>query len=262
MTTPKTSLQGIYPFAPPVPADEAAYIGGILDLFIIIKGEPTGPYTGMGYESSGAEEYVTPFVQLRQVSPGMTAVVYTFWAVEGGWYWEIVFSVPLTGGMGQVRNADATDCTATMIFDTELTYKVTPVSLALRVESGRTEWHVERLNELQLYNIWRRRGEERRNVLQAFATITGVLDLIDGYNTEWQYSSETAELSVIADAGLGKGRCPDYGDTVESGSSEGGLDLVATVNGIAPRGGDIPVETSPSLGLRRATGRLTIVVKQ
>jgi hypothetical protein len=263
MTTPKTSLQGIYPFAPPVGLYEEPYLRGILDAFFVIQGEPTGPYTGPLYESSSAtEEYVTPFVQLRRVAPGMTEVQYTFWAVEAGWYWEIVFAVPVTGGMGQVRNSDATSCTAVLIFDTELLYSGAPITVALRVESGRTEWHIERLNELKLYNIWRQNGEERRGVLLPFLTIAGAIELVDGYNTEWLYSSESTELAVTASAGLGKGRCPDYGDTVGGGgSSAAEFDLVTTINGIAPRGGDILVEVSPSLGLQRSAGKLTIVVK-
>lgn len=263
MTTPKPSLQGIYPFTPPVSDADASYCRGILDLFFVIQGDPTGVYGGPVYESSGAEEYVLPFVHLRQVTPGVSDVTYTFWAVEGSSYWEIVFVVPLTGGMGQVRNSDATDCSAVMIFDTELTYRGAPVSVELRVESGRTEWHTERLEQIELFNIWRQRGVERLNVLIPFTTLSGLIELFNGYNTEWQYSSGNTTLAVTADAGLGKGRCPDYGDTVAGGSSESGLEsLVTTINGIAPRGGDIPVETSPSLGLQRAPGRLTIVVKK
>lgn len=235
---------------------------GILDTYFVIQGVPTGVYSGPVYGSSDPdEEYVQPFVQLRRVDPGALTVQYTYWAVSGNRYWEIVFEVPVAGGTGQVRNSDATSCTAVLIFDTELIYRGAPVDVVVWVEPGRTEWHTEQLDSIELFNIWRVSGVEDDSVRLAVAYFAGAVELIDGYNTEWAFSSESKELAVTVGAGLGKGRCPDYGDTVGGGgSSAPEVDYVTTVNGIAPKGGDIPVEVSPSLGLQRSAGKLTIMV--
>ena len=236
---------------------------GLLDTFFIIQGTPTGVYTGPVYDPLAPELYITPVVQLRRVTPGPLTVQYLFWAIEAGYYWEVIFEVPVIGGMGQVRNSDATDCTAVLIFDTELIYRGLPVDVLIRMEPGRSEWHLERVLDLTFYNIWRQYGVEQPANLLVVLTTAGAIELIDGYNTEWAYSSENSELAVTASPGLGKGRCPDYGDTVAGGgSSDAGFDLVTTINGIAPKGGDIPVEVSPSLGLQRATGKLTVTVRE
>jgi len=235
---------------------------GILDTYFVIQGAPTGVYTGGGGSSLGVSDD-EPFIDLCEILPISGYNRYTFRAVYGDRYWLLVFDIPLTGGMGRVYNSDPTDCLGVIIFDTELLYSGGPVTLAARMEPGRAEWHTEQLDALSLYNISRCHGVEDTALEILAVTFAGAILLEDGYNTEWTFTDADTELALTAAAGIGQGRCPDFGDTVPcGGSSESGApDLVSTINGIAPKGGDIPIDVSNSLGIRRSPGLIEIVVK-
>ena len=260
MTTRHVSAQIPYPFEEPAVVGTRAILAGILDAYFFIQGAPTGTDPG---------DRAYPYVKLVNIAPIGLIYRYTFEAVADGELWTLWFDLPTTGGMGQVQNSDGTDCTAVLIFDTALLYSGPGQAMAEYIEPGRTEWHNERLLLLQTFNIARNNGVENDSILIPVVDYAGgTIRVADGYNTEISFNG--TDLVWLAGTGLGKGRAPAFGNT-GAGSSSGSSssttpgpqlqDYVSVVNGIRPQSGDIPVEVSPSLGIRREVGRLEIQVK-
>lgn len=233
---------------------------GVLDVWFVIQGAPTGVLPALASSVSGETQ---PYIDLLSVTPTVDHNHYVYWAVWGTWYWEILFDVPWIGGMGQVYNDDATNCLGVLIFDTEILYRGAAMDLVARVEPARTEWHTEQVNSIAFLNIWRQNGVEDPNIQLPLAMPTDVIELVDGYNTELAFDDLVSALSIMAAPGIGRGRCSDYGDTVGGGggSSVTVPDFISTVNGLAPQMGDIPIEVSASLGVKRQTGLIQIVLK-
>jgi hypothetical protein len=90
-----------------------------------------------------------------------------------------------------------------------------------------------------------------------------VVDWVDGYNCELAASSGSLELVVAA--GLGAGTSPDYGDTGACSSLSGDAnvldDAVRVINGVPPVNGDIPLATSPEIGIQRSRGLIELVIR-
>jgi len=89
-----------------------------------------------------------------------------------------------------------------------------------------------------------------------------VVDWVDGYNLEIEASSGSLELVVAA--GIGAGTSPDYGDTGENcTSSDTNVldDAILVINGVPPVNGDIPLVTSPEIGIQRTRGLIELVIR-
>jgi hypothetical protein len=264
MTTRHVSAQVPYPFEEPAAFGSRAILAGILDAYFFIQGDPTGVHGG---------DRAYPYVKLIDISPAGPDYRWSFEAVADGNLWEIWFDLPTSGGMGQVFNGDSTDCTCVLIFDTNLLYSGAGTAMDDFIEPSRTEWHTEKLEEICFQNIKRINGNENFGILIPVVSYAGgTIRMEDGYNTELSYDEDNENIVIVAGTELGRGRDPGFGDVEESvssgssaPSSSGGpslQDYVSVVNGVRPQNGDIPVEVSPSLGIRRETGRLEIVVRR
>ena len=269
MTTRPISMQGLYPFAPPVMPSNVPIIAGLKDAYFVIQGPPTGalpgsPWGSSSSDSSGSPLYY-PAVGLVRVEPGVPTSRYIFWAIQGNLYWLIYFDVPNLGGTGQVRNTDATNVDAVLLFDTEELYVGPDKDVWEVIEPGRTQWHLERVTAIRFYNIWRDGlSNEQPEVLipvQFLPDVSNIIRLEDGYNTTVVYDEDERQVAISVGVGDGKGNAPDYGQTAGSSASPESEQFVTIINGITPVNGDIPVETSPSLGIRRQQGRIEIIVK-
>jgi hypothetical protein len=89
-----------------------------------------------------------------------------------------------------------------------------------------------------------------------------LVDWVDGYNLELEASSGSLEL--VAAAGIGAGTSPDYGDTGENCTSldtDVLDDAILVINGIPPVNGDIPLSTSPEIGIQRTRGLIELVIR-
>jgi len=226
---------------------------------------------------------------------------FVFTACDGSNVWEIKFRVPNesttttaridgpppalqaaradTGAaIGQIYNDDDTSCHAVLIFNSD---KITtagggheagdPAHMRIPVEPGRAQWHVEQVDDLNFFNIDRCNGVENEDsswpvVFEEQSSSSGsdiVVDWVDGYNCELEASSGSLELVVAA--GLGAGTSPDYGDTGSCSSLSGDAnvldDAVRVINGVPPVNGDIPLATSPEIGIQRSRGLIELVIR-
>jgi hypothetical protein len=271
MTTRHVSAQNDYPFYM-VPDALRPLAQGILDVYFVIQGPESGFMTGTS--SSSSEEAEEPPELLEQVRLVQydnlgTTTRFTFWAISGNRYWVITFTVPHTGGdIGQVSNDDVSDCRAVLIYNADFITLASGTDI-LQVEPGRAQFHVEQVNTLEFYNIWRCNGvetpESSNEVLKLGASSSGPMELalVNGYNTVVSYESS---LEIAGGTGLGLGIVPDIGNTAPGCSSSGEEDLeledvVTTINGILPEAGNIPLQVSRSVGKQRSPGRLELLIR-
>jgi hypothetical protein len=273
MTTRHVSAQNDYPFHPVSDALRPV-AKGILDVYFVIQGAyQTFSTDTSSAEESSSEELVAPdlaqLVRLIHYEDLGTTTRYTFRAEEGLRYWLITFTVPNTGNdIGQVSNDDGSECRAVLIYNSDLVMQAT-ASVNLLVEPGRAQFHTEQVDSLNFFNIWRCNGEESSDSSLEVLSLPGdssgemSLELINGYNTEWTYDDS---LEVVGGVGLGLGVVPDAGNTAPgcSSSAEDPLDLtnvVATINGILPTDGNIPIQVSRSIGKQRSAGRIELIIR-
>ena len=190
--------------------------------------------------------------------------------------------------LGQVYNDDDTSCRAVLVFNSD---KITtfggigetipslvdwtdPPSgtrTMIPVEPGRAQWHVEQVDDLNFFNIDRCNGVENEDsswpvVFEEQSSNSDtdiVVDWVDGYNCELVASSGSLEFVVAA--GIGAGTSPDYGDTGSCSSLSGDAnvldDAVLVINGVPPVNGDIPLATSPEIGIQRSRGLIELVIR-
>ena len=89
-----------------------------------------------------------------------------------------------------------------------------------------------------------------------------VVDWVDGYNCALTASSSSLEL--VAGIGAGAGPAPDYGNTGSScvASDTNVLDdAILVINGVPPVNGNIPLTTSPGIGIQRTRGLIELVIR-
>ena len=202
-----------------------------------------------------------------------TDTEFTFRAKQDGDSWVIKFLVPNNlGTTGQVYNNDSSDCRAVLIFNSALIMKQGGAYTDIPVEPARAQWHTELVTSLGFHNISRCGGsEDPGTVLDVLLLAQGSsgsedmsLSIIDGYNTEWEYSDSS--LSLTAAAGIGQGVSPGYGDTGPMCSSGEEItldsDAITVINGITPDNGNIDIAISSGFVLQRSRGRIEIGVRQ
>lgn len=296
MTTRKISENTIYPFVPVPYSAGQEMTSGILDVYFVIQGRPDGLRTDDS-SSSAVEDHTTPLratVHLVSVLPMpviLPTVTYLFFEAElYGSLWTIVFCVPNQGNTAPANQAittavnigpvtigttdyPGTEATGVLVYDAGRIWNTTALVGRQQVEPGRVHWHTEIVKSLTFQNIERCRGVENPAVVNdVFSTrqpsASSIADISlsfeDGYNVVVACSSSSLEF--IGGVGLGKGIAPDFGNTGSSCSSGQEIDylkdVVTTINGIVPVSGNIPLQTSPLIGLQRTTGRIELVVKQ
>jgi hypothetical protein len=276
MTTRHTSADNDYPFVPLLEGDDVTIVGGILDLYFIVTGQPdliTGESSSAMGSSSAAPcpEDPRKLVLTKYSIVGAVTEFY-FTAYEGSKQWDIVFEVPNSAGVqtiGSVTQSSGNNVEGVLIFDSDKILSVSTgsdfPSEPLEVEPGRTQWHTEQVDTLTFLNITRCNGVENSDSLEvvlAQSSSSGAfsLDLENGYNCEVSYTEEDG-VQFIGALGLGKGVAPDLGNTEECSSSPTNLldEIITTINGLAPVEGDIPLATSPGLAIERSPGQITII---
>ena len=275
MTTRHVSAQNDYPFYD-VPEALRPVAFGILDVYFVIQGRETGILNGeesSSSDSSAEPDSISPLVQivvLHKYEDLGGSTKFTFRASSGNRYWDVTFTVPQTAGdISQVNNDDGSDCRAVLIYNGDLIITGSQDWVGLGVEPGRAQFHTEQVDSLAFFNIWRCNGSEESDSsveVLSLGQSSGEmeLDLADGYNTVLAFDSS---LEIIGGVGLGQGVVPDAGNTApgcEQSSSEQELDLddvVATINGIVPDAGDIPIGVVGSLGIQRTEGRIEFIIR-
>lgn len=256
MTTRRVSADTVYPFVPP--SAEPA-IAGILDIYLVVQGPGD-----TGSSSSSGPDRVDLVGYDADTVPGTTT--FLFQACSGARTWSIGFDVPRgLGGTGSITNNAGTECYGVLVFDAEKVLASGAAPASAEVEPGRTQWYVEQVDSIAFYNTWRCAGIESGSSSMAEASYGAdmTINFEDGYNCTVQCSSGSLEFT--AGVGLGKGIAPDYGDTASECSSAQALDylrdVVTTINGIAPVDGNIPIRTSPLIGIQRSTGRIELIIR-
>ena len=162
MTTRHVSAENDYPFVPVLDTGDAAAVGGILDLYFVVQGQPTGFEEGSS-SSSGEEEELERVHEIHLVSYSVSGPVttYTFEAQENNEIWEITFDVPNTAAdTGQVYNTDSTSCRAVLVFNSDTVVDAGSASVHIKVEPARAQWHTESVDSLNFLNIYRCNGVE------------------------------------------------------------------------------------------------------
>jgi len=227
-------VRGYYPFVPDPSEDVPDYLLGIRDLLFTVFGlenpEPSSSSSTPSSSSSGCPsgEYGAWLVRWEASSTLDLRFLLRYESLE----WLVEFQLPRTPGLVIERNIPQDGvravCTAVP--------KDFPDSgsgdVCVPVEPANVRFFPESVSSL---------------------TIGGVSppgDLIrwkDGYNT--RVSASGGVLTLDAGAGFGIGRFP-YEPDEDPSTSSPGPDLtegVMTVNGVSPRGGNLPLELSRSL---------------
>ena len=263
MTTRPISTQNDYPFVPEIPPALKPVCLGILDVFFVIQGSPTGTQSS----SSGGDIHD---ISLIEYSATGAVTEFVFRAQEENRYWDLTFDVPNSSNPGQtgaVYNTEGSGCRAVLFYRSD-DIVAGSSSIRLEVEPGRTEWHTETVEALQFYNISRCNGVENEEVwvevLIPASSSSGVLTYPweDGYNCEVMSVDGVLQFQVYR--GAGKGISPDFGNTdpsCTSASSSEAEQGIVLINGISPVNGDIPLMVSNGLGKQRSTGKVEIVAK-
>lgn len=273
MTTRHVSAETSYPFVSATSAQARLHTGGILDLYFVVQGPPTGQQSSSGASSLSPDqtsgESVNRWVDLVYYEAIGSITRFTFYVREGEDRWDVFFDVPNTGGVtGQVHNADTTYVNAVLVYNSEDVIDTGEGWVGYTVEPSRAQFHTEQVNSFTFRNISRCAGSEDPTVLfDAFVLQTGSssgevhLDLVleDGYNCAVSFLDE---LIFSGELAVGKGTAPDFGNTdpLCTEDPNDALEfIVTTVNGIAPVNGGIPVIVSGGLGAQRMPGRIEII---
>jgi hypothetical protein len=275
--TRKVSTETVYPFVPPLSSLLTSVVAGIKDLYFVIQGDPTSIIAASSISSSSSSRttiFYEDFVQTRlaEYTAGFGNTVFRFEAILNSALYEVTFTVPHSGGLGQVYNDDGSLVRAVLIYDTAFIIKTGSSLVSIVVEPSRTQWHTEKVTSINFYNIQRCNGVEDQTVLIPLDIIpassssqssgagnTFDLRFRDGYNTRISFDEG---LSFFGEAGIGRGLAPTFGNTIDCASSSSATAFqegITTVNGVIPVSGNIPIEVSPSLGKQAETGRIRII---
>jgi len=274
MTTRHLSVDGVYPF---IGIDNEPAIEGIKDVYFVLQGDPT---VAMDPNDTDTR------VRLIQVQDLGSSTQYTFQAVRDTRRWIVTFIVPHNVGTGQVVNEPGPKTKAVLIFNSDQIYQGGGVlNVDIVVEPSRAQWHVSKVQSMSFYNICRENGVEDTSDLIPVLILTDpepygdplVIPLEDGFNSEVTYDPDINELTILVDQGIGKGPCPDFGDTVcadgiagSSGSSGGSSEepivpdqenVVSVINGLVPVDGNLDIQVSRSLSINTAVGLVEIIAK-
>jgi hypothetical protein len=258
MSTRHASVKGAYPFISPATAEGISVSGGILDVYLVIQGDP---------DITGAPAVLRNTIEMINYIPSGSTSEITFLASQGTDRWFIQFIVPndLSGDqIGEIEDDGLNDCHGVLVFrSAELDNTLVSYAENMEAEPSRAEWHTEHVQSMSFSNITRCNGEEDDSILIPVTTVAGgELKLENGYNVTVAYADGQITLSGIR--GTGKGLAPDLGDSAGCPPTPANEDeFVTTVNGLAPINGDIPIRVSNNLGLQQtATGQINIIRKQ
>lgn len=262
MSTRHISAEGDYPFVPPLTGSIQDLAKGLLDMYIVIQGSPSG--------SGPAIDYPTTTLQ-SAVASGAGCILTFRSTFTDGSYWEYTFTVTdfsIDGTIEQLSPVGG-DVTGMLVYTATRLSEVTyPVNTVSEIEPARVQWHVESTAEILFQNITRCNSVEDEDtlvdVLNTNELGDDVIRIEDGYNTK--VSLVEGSLVFEGGAGLGKGRMPDLGNTDTGVCPEPALDAVVegvlTINGLLPENGNIALEVSKELYLERTPGRILVKKRQ
>lgn len=243
----KLSNETTYPFTPATLDADLPAIAGILDAYLIIAGTPA-------VLPSAAPAAVT----LLSATISGANIIFSFRADYALQRFTNTITIPRSGGILQITTSSYP--LITLLVDTERLPTSSYTGLTAVVEPSRVVWDHEAVATLTLKNITRADGvEDPDTLVTVYAYNPGVgnpavITLIDGYNTELSVVDD--ELLITADAELGLGASPDYGDTIPTTPDT--RPILQCLNGLLPQGGDIPLELSDALGSITSDGVITV----
>jgi len=258
MSTRHLSTEGPYPFIPPLTGNIRALAAGIVDMYVIIQGDPTGNGAAVPYP-------VTTLVSAVAAGPG---AVLTFRSTSAsGDFWDYTFTIADFAQDGVIEQITPVGGTVSgmLVFKSdrlsEASYPETPDA---EVEPARVQWQVEQTASLLFRNITRCNSVEDDqtlvDILHTSELSEDILQFANGYNTK--VSIEDDVLVFEAGAGFGKGRMPNLGNTDTGACPEPDLNAVVagvlSINGLLPNNGDIPLSVSSALYIERKPGRILI----
>ena len=262
MNTRHYSSEGDYPFVPPLQDNLREIATAILDVYILIQGEPSGLTAPVPY----------PVTRLEgSIVVGAGRVVYLRSTATSGAYWDYTFTIPDVSKDGVIEQISPVggDVTGMLVYKSNnLSTATFPEFMEAELEPARVQWHVETTEAILFKNISRCNSVEDEETLVEVLNTADIVDLTlrleNGYNTKVVYDDGT--LLFDAGAGFGKGRMPNLGNTDPILCPEPDLDAapegVLTINGLLPNDGNIPLSVSSALYIEREAGRILIRKKQ
>jgi hypothetical protein len=260
MTTRHVSARGEYPFIPGTYAAGLDVLKGILDLFVVVRGVPTGNLLPVQ----------DPIIELLETTAAGSDMTLSFRARErDGRFWDFdidILGADTPGSIGQALSNNAY-VYAIAIYDTTFfanNFVSTP-GINATVEPSRTQWQTEAVERVVFENVVRCNSEEDFGDIVTVQVINASdpnpeIKLANGYNTVLSY--EDNQLSLVAGIGLGEGQAPSYGntDTVccpEPDPEE--IEGIFSINGLLPVNGNIDLSTSSGLYFNKSTGLIEVL---
>ena len=260
MTTRHVSAHGEYPFIPGTYSAGLDVLHGILDLFITVRGTPTG---------SGAP-ITDPIVKLVSTTAAGSDMTLSFKATErNGDFWDFDIDILGADTAGSISQALSNNAYvyAIAIYDTTFFANnfVSTAGIDATVEPSRTQWQTEAIESIVFENITRCNSVEDTGTIVTVQTINAVdvdpeIKVSNGYNTEMTY--EDNQLALVAGIGLGEGTAPTYGNTDTVGCPEPDpeeIDGIFSINGLLPVDGNIDLSTSSDLYFNKSTGVIEVI---
>jgi hypothetical protein len=255
------SSQGDYPFVPILSGDIKTFAASILDIYIVIQGEPTDTTTPVDY----------PITYLMSATEASNEVTLNFRSIYiNGDYWDYTFILPDVTIKGDIITVGSLGgyVSGVLSYKTPISTSLFPINTPLEIESARVQWHIEFIEAIVFQNITRCNSVEDTDTLIDILNIqdlpTDVIKFKDGYNCVVSY--EDNNLTFTASQGIGKGKMPNLGNTNPEMCEEPTInslpDGVYVINGLLPVNGDIPLEVSSALYIDKEPGSIKIRKRQ